>query len=614
MSNRFQVNLAGVVDLLSNHLYSTPEVFVRELLQNGVDAATAQRAIDPSHAGRLRIELVEPASGGGATGGTLTVEDDGVGLSGEEMHAFLATIGASSKKSDVGKARQGFLGQFGVGILACFMVSDEIVVLSRKRGGAPVEWRGRVDGTYGVRELSADLSPGTRVIITCRPGCEEFFEFERLHDIAERYGRMLPIDITLSAGNRSRAVNDGRFPWRTGATAAAGADTALEWAEGELGFRPLDVVDLSDGALGLSGGAFILDREARPGANAGHRLYLKGMFVGEQAEGLVPEWAFFVRCVVNASGLRPTASREAFVKDRALARASSLIGDRIKAHLVGLARRDPGRLRRIMAVHDLALRGLALHDDDFFEVVIDLMEFETSLGPIRFGQFRRDNHVLNVAVTTEQYNQVAGVAAAHGVRVFNGGYTHHAELLEMAAGRFDDLTLVAVGPETLIQWLPEQDETASAEMEAFVAEAGSVLAPFGCSAEARRFKPADVPVLLSGRADSGFRRSVDRSAEIADAGWGEVLGSLGGGAGSASGPAAHSVLCFNLGHPLTAQLAGLRDPPLRADVVRLLYVQALLLGRQPLSQRELGVLTGGLTGVIQRAVRPGGRTDREGVS
>lgn len=161
----FQVDLRGLVDLLSHHLYSSPRVYLRELLQNAVDALTARHAVEPH--GDFGIRLY-------ADGTVVRVEDDGVGLTEADVHSFLATIGRSSKRAEqVAEQRADFIGQFGIGLLSCFLVADEIHVVSRsaRTPDAPaVEWRGRGDGSYTVRTLpaSARPRPGTTVTLTPR--------------------------------------------------------------------------------------------------------------------------------------------------------------------------------------------------------------------------------------------------------------------------------------------------------------------------------------------------------------------------------------------------------------------------------------------------------------
>src|SRR5947199_8538278 len=91
VDHKFQINLRGIIDLLSKHLYSGPEVFVRELLQNGVDAIRARQKLTPEFAGSLTLELHTPKG----KPATLVATDDGIGLSEDEVHKFLATIGES---------------------------------------------------------------------------------------------------------------------------------------------------------------------------------------------------------------------------------------------------------------------------------------------------------------------------------------------------------------------------------------------------------------------------------------------------------------------------------------------------------------------------------------
>jgi len=141
----FQVNLGGMLDVLSNHLYKSPDVFLRELLQNGVDAITLRQKSQPDWNGGKITITVEP-------GRRLVFRDNGAGLSEEGIHRFLAVIGQSSKTELVnGKIPEDYIGRFGIGLLSCFMVSDSIVVHTRPAvGGAAHMWTGLPDGTYAA--------------------------------------------------------------------------------------------------------------------------------------------------------------------------------------------------------------------------------------------------------------------------------------------------------------------------------------------------------------------------------------------------------------------------------------------------------------------------------
>ena len=154
---QFQVDLRGVVDLLSRHIYSSPRVYLRELLQNARDAITARREVDGG-GGSIRITALTDDSG------EFVLRDDGVGLNAAEVGDLLATVGRSSKRDIFDLPRSDYLGQFGIGLLSCFMVADSIVIRSRSaRGGSAVEWTGSADGTFRVVEIDDDLPVGTSV-------------------------------------------------------------------------------------------------------------------------------------------------------------------------------------------------------------------------------------------------------------------------------------------------------------------------------------------------------------------------------------------------------------------------------------------------------------------
>ena len=136
-SYSFQVNLKGMIALLSEHLYSDPNTFVRELLQNGVDAITALKHLDEQHQGKITIELPS------AEQSKFIFKDNGIGLKEADIHQFLSVIGESSKSKDIKDAKD-FIGKFGIGLLSCFVVSDEIIVETKSAlEQLPLRWTAR---------------------------------------------------------------------------------------------------------------------------------------------------------------------------------------------------------------------------------------------------------------------------------------------------------------------------------------------------------------------------------------------------------------------------------------------------------------------------------------
>ena len=259
MDHKFQINLRGLIDLLSNHLYSEPDVFVRELLQNGVDAIQARSYLEPGYRGEIAIDVHQRPG----KPPTLAFTDNGVGLTEDEIHRFLATIGESSKRAGQWDRPVDFIGQFGIGLLSCFVVSDEIVVVTRsvREGGHPtLEWRGRPDGTYSLKTIDADIAPGTQVYLTCKKGCEEQFDAERVRERVAHYGLLLPFPIRVTAGKRTDVVNADGAPWRQEYKSEKQRTKALlEFGHRAFGARFFDAVPLKSRVGGVDGVAFVLE-------------------------------------------------------------------------------------------------------------------------------------------------------------------------------------------------------------------------------------------------------------------------------------------------------------------------------------------------------------------
>jgi molecular chaperone HtpG len=617
---RFQVNLRGIIELLANNLYSGPQVFLRELLQNGVDAVRARRQADPAFTGgRILIEV--SSSPADAAPPTITCEDDGIGLTEEQVHRFLATIGESSKRDDLGAARADFIGQFGIGLLSCFMVADEIVMITRAAGGGrATEWRGRPDGTYSVRTLDADFAAGTRVYLRCKPGREEFFEPARVRDLARHYGGLLPFEVRVTAGRGTWVVN-GPAPWElTYASADEQREALLAYGREAFGGESsdgggsgggdfFDCIPLRSEAGDVGGVAFVLPYSPSPSAKARHRVYLKRMLLSEAGEGVLPEWAFFVRCVVNANALRPTASREAFYEDDTLAAARDALGGALRDYLFRLARVDPDRLARLVAIHALAVKALAVHDEEFYRIFIDWVPFETSLGVMSMRELRREHPALKYVPTVDEFRQLARVAASQGLCIVNGGYTYAEELLLRLPDVFDGVSVERTGAAELSQAFEELSLDERDGCLDLLRAADVALRPFRCAPDVRRFKPAELAALYSTDPDGALFRAAEQGRDLGasplTAALDDVLG--------LNRDRAYAQLLLNYDNPLVRRLAGVKERGLLVRCVQMLYVQALLLGHRPLTAKELSLMNDGLSGLIDAAL-PRSAGDRGGGS
>jgi molecular chaperone HtpG len=595
MEYRFQVNLGGIIDLLSNHTYSSPQVYIRELLQNGVDAIVARNHLAPEHRGEMHIELSHQDS---EARPVLIFRDNGIGLTEDEIHLFLATIGQSSKRDELMLQRADFIGQFGVGLLSCFLVSDEIVVItcSAKDKTKTIEWRGRADGTYSLAVLDEKMEPGTEVRLHCKVGSEEYFLPETVIRLAAHYGSLLPFPIKFSDSTGPTLINEEQPPWR-----ATFFDTDLErqdylkYGRDTFAIDFFDYVPLRSAVGDVQGVAFVLPFSPSLSMKKTHRVYLKNMLLSEQTEGLLPDWAFFVKCVVNANDLRPTASRESFYEDDILAATRSALGQQLRHYLIDLARENPQRLKKLIQLHFLSIKALAVDDEEFFRIVVNWLPFETNMGTMTLTEYMKDHEVVRYIVDLDQFRQTARIAAAQSLCVINAGYVYDENLIQKLKNVFPLVPLQMIDSTSLTHsfeylTLDEQDEVAT-----FIEVANGLLEPFKCSVEVRRFSPDELPALHIASSDVQFKREIESTKEVTNAFWSSLLDETVAGLDDDS----FAQLCFNYRNPVVYKITKMRDQELLRLSIQMLYVQAILLSHRPLNSKEMAVLNEGLLRFIE---------------
>lgn len=596
-SKAFQVDLHGVVDLLARHLYSGERVYLRELMQNGVDAITARRRLDPDAPATVRIRPLPD--------GALAVTDSGVGLTAAEAEELLATVGRSSKRdADLGLARQEYLGQFGIGLLSAFMVADRIELTSRSARDpqAPaVRWIGHADGSYELTELpaDADVQAGSTVLLRPRRDAEHWLEVGTVVALAEEFGSLLPVDLAvevpLEDGTDARVwrrISEPALPWQVEYSDAGRRSAALtRYCERALGFTPLAAIDLDVPLAGVSGVAYVLPTAVPPGGSGAHRVYLKRMLLGTRVEGLLPEWAFFVRCVIDASGLRPTASREQLYSDEVLLATQEALAASIRSWLLTTLESDSGQAAQFVRTHHLAVRSLALTDDTMLDLAARILPYETTDGQLTLDEVAEQHGAVVYAATLEEYKRIAPVARAQGMAVVNAGYVYDADLLARLAQRRPG-TVRPLATGDIAQVLsPVTPERELATLDA-VAAGNTVLADQDCELVLRTFEPAELPAVLLHDRDGDHQRALRRTQAEADDLWGDVLSGF-------AQPVAARQLVLNDAAPLVRDLLAAPPGEVFEAGLRSLYVSALLLAGEPLRARESELMTGSMAALLR---------------
>lgn len=600
---RFKVNLGGMIEILSDHLYSSPDVYIRELLQNAVDAITGRKKWMEKQCddfeGIITLEIDE--------GSRLIFTDNGQGLTENEIHQFLAIIGESSKRSlENGRIQSDYIGRFGIGLLSCFMVSEEIRMITRscRQEQAPVlEWCGKPDGTYTIRELvETDKksegerldSPGTKVILTAKPGTEEYFTREKIEKLITYYGMLLPFPIIIRQHGEEKQLNPAYLPWESRKT---NKQELLLFGQMMFQEQFMDCMIFHSKEGNVTGVAYILNYGVQPSAKHNHRIYLKNMLLTENGSNLIPDWAVFTKCIVNATDLRPTASREGFYVDEVLEAARDDIEDAMIDYIAAMAENEPDLFGRFFRLHHLTLMSLALTSPKLFGTLIDYYEFETTRGRMTGYDLRMGGEPLIYAPTESKYKQLSQLFFAQDQLLINVSYVHSLELL-VRLGEAYDIPVNAVEDweiEDLMQELSPDDADEGFE---FLQSANRILKKYDCKAELKYFSPNHQPTFYFMNESTLLRRQIAASKAQADSMFYNMLDAF---AADISSDVA-ATLYFNYNNPIVKKMVGLEQEDLLKIFVEILYVQALQIGGFVLHNNELSLLNRNILTLMERGL------------
>ncbi len=317
----FRAEVSRLLEIVAHSLYSDKEVFLRELISNAADACDKLRyealtqpellGDDPEF--KIQVSIDKKAR-------TVTVSDNGIGMTRDELIENLGTIAQSgtsaflSKLKETPKTDVSQIGQFGVGFYAAFMVAQAVEVNSRKAGTEESwTWESAGQGEFSVEEGSK-ASRGTEVIVYLKQGEDEFLDAARLRDIIEKYSDFISIPVILE-GEEKPANRAGALWLRPRSEVTAEQYKEFyHYVAHAYGEPALTLHWRAEGRIEYTSLLFVPDMKPfdlfDPKRQHGVKLYVKRVFITDHAEGLVPPWLRFLRGVVDSEDLPLNVSRE----------------------------------------------------------------------------------------------------------------------------------------------------------------------------------------------------------------------------------------------------------------------------------------------------------------
>ncbi len=583
----FKVNLGGMIDILANHLYSSPDVFVRELLQNATDAISARKLYDNKfHEGRIQLRIQE--------GKSLSFADNGTGLTEEEIHQFLAVIGQSSKRDlQTGRILEDYIGRFGIGMLSCFMVTDKIIMKTKsvKNPAKAYQFEGCPDGTYSIKPIQPEETrTGTEVIIQAKKNCEVYFHKEKICELVRYYGLPLPFPVMLCHEDGTEEKINHFFPETGENFSAQIMKLGKELFETEfLGYIPLE----SKSGL-FSGVAYIMPYAVSVHAKNTHRIYLKNMLLTEDGETILPKWSGFLRCFLNTSQLRPTASRENFYEDELLAQAREELSDCISEYLIDLSETNPELLQNLIKIHFMAIKSMACEDEKFFRTFIPFFKFETNMGELTGKELLTRTEPVSYALDMNQFHRTSALMLSQGQMLVNACYVYDSQLLRMMQEYDDSFIAYPLAYMTFEEFLQNPPAEAYHKAAQLLDTAQEALKLFDCDVELKCFSPAQLPVFYMLDENAEIRRQIEHSKENAHDLFSSMLSAF-----ADEIKQSRATLFLNWNNNLIQKLLMIQNAERQKICIEILYVQNLLTGRFPMQGGEMALLNENLIQLIE---------------
>ena len=406
----FQAEARQLLQLMIHSIYSTKDVFLRELISNASDALDKLRLaayqdkdleVDTSD---LHIDLEADAAAR-----TLTVRDNGIGMSREEVVDLIGTIAKSGTAEMIAQLRQAresggtseeagaeLIGQFGVGFYSSFMVADRVVLITRKAGAhSGVRWESDGEGTYTVSD-EPEAPQGTSVILHLKPedaqdALHDFTKPSAIREVVKRYSDFITWPIRMAAEKKDgepapepTTVNSRKALWARAQSDVSDEEYAEFYRHVSHDWRePLETIRLSaEGTFEYQALLFLpshapMDLFMRDGKR-GVQLYVKRVFIMDDCEALVPEYLRFVKGVVDASDLSLNISREILQQNRQIQLIRKRLVRKVLSTVKTMLDEDAEKYATFWSELGRAVKEGLLSDHDNQQAILEICSFPST--------------------------------------------------------------------------------------------------------------------------------------------------------------------------------------------------------------------------------------------
>jgi molecular chaperone HtpG len=378
------IHTENIFPIIKKSLYTDHEIFLRELISNSVDAISKLKMA--SLAGEARGEVPEPEINIAIDkeNRTLSITDNGIGMTGEEIKKYINQVAFSSAEEFITKYQKSakdLIGHFGLGFYSAFMVAKkvEIDTLSYQEGATPVHWS--CDGSPEFELTDSSRSQiGTTITLTLMDEEGEYLEPARIRQLVKTYSDFMPVPIKIDG----EVINQQRALWKESSQNLTKEDY-LEFYRYLYPFQeePLLWVHLNTDYPFLLNGILYFPK-LRPDVDVSKgqlKLFCNQVFVSEHCEEIIPDFLMPLRGVIDSPDIPLNVSRSALTKDRTVRRIADFIAKKIADRLKSLYNEDAKEYIRCWVDVGTFIKFGSLKEDKFKQQVEDILIYRTTYKP-----------------------------------------------------------------------------------------------------------------------------------------------------------------------------------------------------------------------------------------
>ena len=396
---KFETEVSKLLDIVANSLYTEKEIFLRELISNSSDACEKLRYVSQTDSKapktnkfQIRIHLNEKNK-------TISIKDNGIGMDDKDMQSNLGTIAKSGteefiKKMGDKKGDINQIGKFGVGFYSSFMVSDQVVVRSKKYDSSSgYLWTSDGKGTFSIEETEYN-EIGTEITLSIKKDEKEFLSKYKIEEIIKKYSDFVPFPIFVTSeedkndkkkdDKTEEQVNSAEAIWLKDKSKIKKDDYKSFYNQVSNYYdEPLTTIHFkAEGVVNYTTLLYLPKSQPQdlyhPDRKNKLKLYVNKVFISDKLDALIPAWLRFVPGVVDTEDLSLNISREILQNNAVINKISNAITKRVLKEILELKKKKPDEFKDFWKNFGPVVKEGLYEFNDFHDQIFEFSTFNCS--------------------------------------------------------------------------------------------------------------------------------------------------------------------------------------------------------------------------------------------